>query len=194
MINTSRQLKALVRNRSGGNSAKAQTIIRNYIMERMLERISLSEIIKIEVEDGITFSIKRVSEIMEEAEYPGVRAMLEAQFDTMRTPLKIDISTGDVITPKEIQFEYKLMFEDRTISIYAYNIETVLAEKLETVISRGTVNTRLRDYYDLYVLQQEESVSVDLMKLKIALKATCWKRESLKVMESIKMLYEEIAH
>ena len=154
MIHTSRQLKALVRNRSDGNSAKAQTIIRNYIMERLLERISLSkyrerfilkggmlvsalvglenratmdidttiknlplsvddvtdiltEIMNIEVDDGVIFMIKRMSEIMDEAEYPGVRAMLEAQLDTMRTPLKIDISTGDVITPGEIRFEYK---------------------------------------------------------------------------------------
>lgn len=168
MIHTSRQLKALVRNRSNGNSAQAQTIIRNYIMERFLERISLSkyrdhfilkggmlvsalvglenratmdidttiknlplsvddvtdiitEIIKVAVEDGITFSIKRVFEIMDEAEYPGVRAMLEAELDSMRTPLKIDISTGDVITPKEIEFSYQLMFEKRSISIYAYN-------------------------------------------------------------------------
>lgn len=239
MVHTSRQLKALVRNRSGGDSAKAQTIIRNYIMERLLERISLSEyrnhfilkggmlvsamvglenrttmdidttiknltltvedvrdilteIMKIQVEDGIIFTIKRVSEIMEETEYPGVRAMLEAQLDTMRTPLKIDISTGDVITPEEIQFEYKLMFEDRTISIYAYNIETVLAEKLETVISRGTANTRLRDFYDLYILQQEKGKSVDLLKLKMAMAATCRKRGSLKVMERGIAILEQI--
>jgi len=242
MIHTSRQLKALVRNRSDGNSAKAQTIIRNYIMERLLERISLSkyrerfilkggmlvsalvglenratmdidttiknlplsvddvtdiltEIMKIEVEDGIIFTIKRVSEIMDEAEYPGVRAMLGAQLDTMRTPLKIDISTGDVITPREIRFEYKLMFENRTISIYAYNIETVLAEKLETVISRGTANTRLRDFYDLYILQQEKSVSVDLLKLKMALEATSRKRESFEIMERgasiLKQIYND---
>lgn len=230
MIHTSRQLKALVRNRSVGNSAKAQTIIRNYIMERLLERISLSkykdrfilkggmlisalvglenratmdidttiknlpltvddmadilaEVIKVKVEDGITFSIKRVSEIMDEAEYQGVRATLEAQLDTMRTPLKIDISTGDVITPREIQFEYKLMFEDRAISIYTYNIETVLAEKLETVVSRGTANTRMRDFYDLYILQREKTVAIDFGKLRMALEATCQKRESLEVME-----------
>ncbi len=230
MIHTSRQLKALVRNRSAGNSAKAQTIIRNYIMERLLERISLSkykdrfilkggmlisalvglenratmdidttiknlpltvddmadilaEVIKVKVEDGITFSIKRVSEIMDEAEYQGVRATLEAQLDTMRTPLKIDISTGDVITPREIQFEYKLMFEDRAISIYTYNIETVLAEKLETVVSRGTANTRMRDFYDLYILQREKTVAIDFGKLRMALEATCQKRESLEVME-----------
>ena len=230
MIHTSRQLKALVRNRSGGSSAKAQTIIRNYIMERLLERISLSkyreqfilkggmlvsalvglenratldvdttikniplsvddvtdiltEIMKIEIDDGIIFVIKKVSEIMDEAEYPGVRVMLEAQLDTMRTPLKIDISTGDVITPGEIQFEYKLMFEERTITLYAYNIETVLAEKLETIISRGTANTRLRDFYDLYILQQEKSLSVNVLKLKMALEATSRKRESFEIMK-----------
>lgn len=192
MIHTSRQLKALVRNRSHGDSAKAQVIIRSYIMERLLERISLSEyrdkfilkggmlvsalvgldnratmdidttvknlpltkddvtrilteIMAIEVDDGIFFSIRHISDIMDEFEYPGIRVMLEAQLDTMRNPLKIDISTGDIITPQEVQFVYPLMFEDRTISIYTYNVETVLAEKLETVISRGIANTRLRD-------------------------------------------------
>lgn len=239
MIHTSRQLKALVRNHSNGDSAKAQTIIRSYIMERLLERISLSkykerfilkggmlvsalvgienratmdidttiknlpltvddvtniltEIMKIEIEDGIVFSIKRVSEIMDEAEYPGLRVMLEAQLDTMKIPLKIDISTGDVITPREIQIEYKLMFEDRTISVYAYNIETVLAEKLETVVSRGTANTRLRDFYDLYILQQEETVAIDLEKLRMALDATCRKRDSIAIMERGTLILNQV--
>ncbi len=239
MIHTSRQLKALVRNHSNGDSAKAQIIIRNYIMERLLERISLSEykdrfilkggmlvsalvgienratmdidttiknlpltvddvtnilteIMGVEIEDGIVFSIKRVSEIMDEAEYPGLRVMLEAKLDTMKTPLKIDISTGDVITPGEIQLEYKLMFEDRTISICAYNIETVLAEKLETVVSRGTANTRLRDFYDLHILQQEKTMVVDLEKLRMALDATCRKRDSLAVMERGALILDQI--
>lgn len=239
MIHTSRQLKALVRNRSNGDSAKAQIIIRNYIMERFLERVSLSkykdrfilkggmlvsalvglenrttmdidttvknlpltlddvtdiltEIVKVEIEDGIVFFIKRVSEIMDEAEYPGVRVMLEAQLDTMKTPLKLDISTGDVITPGEIQFEYKLMFEARTISIYTYTIETVLAEKLETVVSRGTANTRLRDFYDLYILQQEKTVAFDMERLRIAFNATCRKRNSLTVMRRGSLILDQI--
>lgn len=239
MIHTSRQLKALVRNRSNGNSAQAQTIIRNYIMERFLERISLSkyrdhfilkggmlvsalvglenratmdidttiknlplsvddvtdiitEIIKVAVEDGITFSIKRVFEIMDEAEYPGVRAMLEAELDSMRTPLKIDISTGDVITPKEIEFSYQLMFEKRSISIYAYNIETVLAEKIETVISRGIANTRLRDFYDLYILQQERKSDIDYEKVKMAFAATSRKRQSEDVMLRGNYILEQV--
>ena len=239
MIHTSRQLKALVRNRSHGNSAKAQIIIRSYIMERLLERISVSkykyqfilkggmlvsalvglenratmdidttvknlplnrddvtdiltDIMKIEVGDGIVFSITGISEIMDEAEYPGVRVMLEAQLDTMRTPLKIDISTGDVITPREIELEYKLMFENRTISFYAYTIETVLAEKLETVISRGTANTRLRDFYDLYILQQVKTIQIDLEQLNLALKATCQKRESTAVMDRGSLILNQI--
>lgn len=239
MIHTSRQLKALVRNRSNGNSAQAQTIIRNYIMERFLERISLSkyrdhfilkggmlvsalvglenratmdidttiknlplsvddvtdiitEIIKVAVDDGITFSIKRVFEIMDEAEYPGVRAMLEAELDSMRTPLKIDISSGDVITPKEIEFSYQLMFEKRSISIYAYNIETVLAEKIETVISRGIANTRLRDFYDLYILQQERKSDIDYEKVKMAFAATLRKRQSEDVMLRGNYILEQV--
>lgn len=152
----------------------------------------ITEIIKIAVEDGITFSIKRVFEIMDEAEYPGVRAMLEAELDSMRTPLKIDISTGDVITPKEIEFSYQLMFENRSISIYAYNIETVLAEKIETVISRGIANTRLRDFYDLYILQQERKSDIDYEKVKMVLAATSRKRQSEDIMQRGNYILEQV--
>ena len=99
-----------------------------------------------------TFRIKQITEIMDEAEYPGVRVSMETEFDGVRTPLKVDISTGDVITPKEIQYSFKLMLEERSINVWAYNLETVLAEKLETVISRGITNTRMRDYYDIHIL------------------------------------------
>lgn len=77
---------------------------------------------------------------------------METEFDRVRTPLKIDISTGDVITPKEIQYRFKLMLEERSIDIWAYNLETVMAEKLETLISRAVTNTRMRDFYDIHIL------------------------------------------
>lgn len=239
MIRTSRQLKALVRNLTKSDSAQAQIIIRNYVMERFLERISLSkyrnnfilkggmlvsamvgidtrstmdmdttiknlpltidtareiieEIISIPIDDGMSFTIKTIYEIMDEAEYNGVRANLEATLETMRTPLKIDISTGDVITPKEISYSFKLMFEDRTISILAYNLETVLAEKMETVISRGTVNTRLRDYYDLFILQNEYIHVIDIEQFCKALLATGIKRDSVKLMEDGEQILQEI--
>ena len=238
MIKTSRQLKALVRNLTKGDSLQAQIIMRNYVMERFLERISLSkyrnnfilkggmlvsamvgldtrstmdidttiknmplsvenaremieEIIAVPIDDGMTFSIKSVGEIMDEAEYTGVRVNLEATLETMRTPLKVDISTGDIITPREVLYTFKLMFEERTISILAYNLETVLAEKMETVIARGVANTRLRDYYDLYILQNEYTHAISMEQFKAAFLATCKKRNSIQLIaEGNKILKE----
>lgn len=225
MIHTSRQLKALVRNLSKGNSMQAQILIRNYIMERFLERLSLSpyrgnfilkggilvsamvgldtrstmdidatiknlplsvksaesilaEIISVPIDDGVLFKMERISEIMDEAEYSGIRASMMAFIDTMRTPLKLDISTGDRITPREVEYQFKLMFEDRSIPVLAYNLETVLAEKLETVLSRGIANTRLRDFYDLYILQHDCMQSFDESTLSAAFRATCAHRNS----------------
>lgn len=95
----------------------------------------------------MAFSIKMVSEIMDEAEYRGVRVNLEAQLETMHIPLKMDSSTGDVITPWEVTYIFKLMFEERTISILAYNLETVLAEKMETQSGITVNGTCERNYY-----------------------------------------------
>lgn len=178
MIKTSRQLKDLIRNLSKEKSADAQILMRNYMMERFLERISLSEyrdkfilkggmlvaamvgldarstmdldatikgvnvnakdieglissIITVPIDDGVQFQLKNISEIMDEAEYPGIRVSMITIFDGAVTPLKIDISTGDIITPKEVRYSFKLMLEERSIDIWAYNLETVLAEKLE---------------------------------------------------------------
>ncbi len=78
---------------------------------------------------------------------------MSTTFDGVVTPLKIDISTGDAITPREVRYSFKLMLEDRSIDIWAYNLETVLAEKLETIITRATTNTRMRDFYDIYIFR-----------------------------------------
>ena len=241
MITTARQLKDLIRNLSKKKSADAQILMRNYMMERFLERISLSEyknqfilkggmlvaamvgldaratmdldatikgtnvsvedvemiisqIISIPLDDGVSFRIKRISEIMEEADYPGVRVSMETKFDGVITPLKIDISIGDVITPREIKYNFNLMLEDRTIEVWAYNLETVLAEKLETVISRNVTNTRMRDFYDIYILQKlyGEQLSKDV--LWDALVATAKKRETLEQIETedIDEVFDEI--
>lgn len=241
MITTARQLKDLIRNLSKKKSADAQILMRNYMMERFLERISLSEyknqfilkggmlvaamvgldaratmdldatikgtnvsvedvemiisqIISIPLDDGVSFRIKRISEIMEEADYPGVRVSMETKFDVVITPLKIDISTGDIITPREIKYNFNLMLENRTIEVWAYNLETVLAEKLETVISRNVTNTRMRDFYDIYILQKlyGEQLSKDV--LWDALVATAKKRETLEQIETedIDEVFDEI--
>ena len=241
MITTARQLKDLIRNMSKKKSADAQILMRNYMMERFLERISLSEyknqfilkggmlvaamvgldaratmdldatikgtnvsvedvemiisqIISIPLDDGVSFRVKRISEIMEEADYPGVRVSMETKFDGVITPLKIDISTGDIITPREIKYNFNLMLENRTIEVWAYNLETVLAEKLETVVSRNVTNTRMRDFYDIYILQKlyGEQLSKDV--LWDALVATAKKRETLEQIETedIDEVFDEI--
>ena len=241
MIITARQLKDLIRNLSKKKSADAQILMRNYMMERFLERISLSEykdkfilkggmlvaamvgldaratmdldatikgadvsltdvetiisnIIAIPIDDGVSFCIKRISKIMEEADYPGVRVSMETKFDGVITPLKIDISTGDVITPKEIRYRFNLMLEDRTIEVWAYNLETVLAEKLETVISRNVANTRMRDFYDIYILQKLYGEQLKKEVLWNALVATARKRGTLDLIESndIREIFDEI--
>lgn len=181
MIKTAKQLKDLIRNLSKKKSADAQILMRNYMMERFLERISLSQYqdkFILTMEDGVTFRIKQITEIMDEAEYLGVRVSMETEFDGVRTPLKVDISTGDVITPKEIQYSFKLMLEERSINVWAYNLETVLAEKLETVISRGITNTRMRDYYDIHILIKLYGNTLNGKVLGEALLATAKKRET----------------
>lgn len=89
---------------------------------------------------------------MDEMEYPGIRFTMNAMMGKLVTPMKIDISTGDVITPRAVEYQYKLLLDDRTISLWSYNLETILAEKLQTVLSRGLLNTRMRDFYDIKIL------------------------------------------
>ena len=99
---------------------------------------------------------------MEEHDYPGIRFMLEATLDKMRQAIKIDISTGDVITPGTIEYSYPLMFEDRAISLWTYNLETILAEKLETIMTRSTANTRLRDFCDIHVISHQATIDASV--------------------------------
>lgn len=239
MIHTARQLKDLVRNRSEGDSKKAQILIRVYCMERFLERLSFSrykdnfilkggmlvsslvgierratmdidttikgqnlsvedaqniinEVIAVPLDDGIRFEMLDAQEIMEGAEYNGVRISLRASLDTMRIPVKIDISTGDMITPAEVLYSYKLMFEDREIELLSYNLITVLAEKVETVISRGTANTRLRDFYDIFILTDLYYEEIDEKLLADAIKATSTHRGSLGVMKESMTIIDEL--
>ena len=145
---------------------------------------TLALFISIPLNDGVLFRIKRISEIMEEADYPGVRVSMETKFDGVITPLKIDISTGDIITPREIKYNFNLMLENRTIEVWAYNLETVLAEKLETVISRNVTNIRMRDFYDIYILQKLHGEQLKKQVLWNALVATARKRGTLEQINS----------
>lgn len=136
----------------------------------------VNQVKDIELDDGVSFEVKDVSNIMDEMEYPGIRVTMNANVGRLITPLKIDISTGDVITPRAIEFNYDLLLEDRSISLWSYNLETILAEKLQTVLARGILNTRMRDFYDIRMLLDTYEDKVNKVVLKDAFAATCNKR------------------
>lgn len=221
---TPAQLKGRLKNLATQHHADARTLMRLYMMERFLERISASnyrdnfiikggilvtsligvalrstmdidatiknlnlsdedirrivdEICTIDLQDDVKFQVKQLSRIMDEMDYPGIRVTLNAFLGNMPVPMKIDISTGDVITPREIHHQYKLLLEDRTILLWSYNLETLLSEKLQTVLARGQLNTRMRDFYDLYELSRIYRDKIDTVTLKCAFTATCVKRD-----------------
>ena len=237
MITTSMQLKAKIRNLSGGDNDRARVLIRTFIMERFLERVAVSpyrdkfilkggmlvasmvglearatmdidttmqampltmenarsvieDILRVDVQDGVSFTITKVSDIMEEHDYPGIRFMLEATLDKMRQAIKIDISTGDVITPHDVPYSYKLMFENRTLNLRSYNLETLLGEKLETIMARETANTRMRDFYDIHVLMQQ--ATIDHTILHDAFMATSIKRNTTDMLPRFDSILEEV--
>lgn len=222
------QLKAIIKNLAKEKNISAQLVMQNFMLERLLERISMSnyqnnfilkggfliaamvgldtratmdmdatikglpvneetvrnmfeDICKIEINDDVVFSFRSIGEIREGDEYTGYRVHLTANYPPMAVPLKLDITTGDKITPREVRYSFKLLLEDRNISVLAYNLETVLAEKLETVISRGDQNTRPRDYYDVYILRKLQYNTINPQLLKQALIATSQKRGSYEV-------------
>lgn len=234
------QFKAYIKKMAIEKNISAQLVLQNYMLERLLERISKSkyssniilkggfligaivgidsrttmdldttikdlnvskenikemfeEIIEVDLDDEIKFNIKNVDDIREKDEYPGIRVSLEALYPPLAVPLKVDVTTGDKITPKEIEYKFKLIFdENKEITILAYNLETVLAEKLETIISRSILNTRPRDYYDVYILWKLQKENIDIGTLKQALQETAKKRETINNIENYSEILEEI--
>lgn len=224
-MNTSMQLKARVRNMAKEKNLEAEVVLRQYMLEKVLEKISLStykdnfvlkggmliaaivgidarstmdmdgtlkgvilkkaqietmfaSILAVEISDEVKMKLVGIDDIRDEAEYPGFRVTIEAILDKTRQMIKLDITTVDIITPKEINYSFKLLFEDRAIEIKAYNLETVLAEKLESVIIRGTTNTRMRDFYDIHMLISLHSTNIDMRVCSEALKKTTTKRKT----------------
>lgn len=235
----SMQLKALIKKQAIKSDIAAQIIMQNYMMERLLERISLSEyrsnfilkggfliaaivgldtratmdldttvkhlslnketlqrvfeeIVSVPVEDDIVFEIVSLTDIREADDYPGIRVALKAKYLPLNVPLSVDVTTDDRITPQEREYSFRLLFDERTISIMAYNLETILAEKLETILSRSVANTRPRDFYDVYILytlrRQEYSSAI----LKEALEKTVTKRGSLHVLTEYAQIMDSI--
>lgn len=225
------QLKAKIKNISREKRISAQVILQNYMMERLLERVSNSpykasfilkggmlisamiglesrttmdidatirnhpltveniqrifnEILALDINDGVSFRLKWINEIRENDRYSGFRISMDCFYDTLTVPIKVDLTSGDRITPHAIEYKYKLLMEERWISIYSYNLETILAEKIETVLFRGILNTRSKDFYDIYKLSKLRGIGIDYSLCKKALIATMERRESIDILSN----------
>lgn len=153
------------------------------LKEEVIKNI-LEEILNINVDDNISFAINNIKHIREDDEYENFRIYLIACFDKIKNPMKIDITTGDIITPREITYNYHSIFEEKYIKIQAYPIETILAEKYETIIKRNIATTRMRDFYDIFSLYNLRKEEIDFKTLKSAIIRTANKRNSLDIMNS----------
>mgnify|MGYP004576590275 FL=1 len=235
MYLTPTQIKGRIKNVAKQNGSDPITLLRIYMMERFLERITYSkykddfivkggilvtsmigismrstmdidttirnfdltkeettkiinEIKDISLDDHIEFILNDVYDIMVDMEYPGIRIHMDAKLENLVVPIKIDISTGDVITPGEVRYDYPLLLEDKSIQLWSYNLETILAEKIQTILSRGLLNTRMRDFYDVTTLFNRYKDLINYNDLSLAFDRTCRKRETLSLLEH----YEEI--
>ena len=152
----------------------------------------VEEIININVEDGIKFEIKDISYIREEDEYENFRISLIANVGKTKNPMKLDLTTGDAITPREIEYTYLCIFSKENIKIMAYPLETIVAEKYETIIRRNITTTRMRDFYDLYTLYKLKKDEIDYEILKEAIKRTSNQRGSQKITQDYEEIIEDI--
>jgi predicted nucleotidyltransferase component of viral defense system len=231
--------KAQINNFAKKNHVSAQAVLQNYMLERLLERIILSEyhdnfilkggmlisslvgisnrttmdmditiqnsplieeklfrtfsdICTIETNDEVAFSVSNISPIRNEDIYGGYRLSIIATYKTITTPLKVDITVGDIITPQPIRYEFPSIFEKKEFSTWAYNLETILAEKVETVLRRDIFNTRPRDFYDIYIILNKFENSVDKELFLNALFATAKKRNSLEGLDKKEIILDRI--
>lgn len=239
MINSPKQLKDWINNMAKKNNLVANTLLQNFIMERLLERIAVSkykdniilkggfliaamvgidmrstmdmdttikgipvnyesieeilnEILSIDIGDNVLFKLKGIKSIRDISIYEDFSVSIEAAFFTMKVNMKIDITTGDVIIPSEIEYSFKLMFEDREISIKAYNLNTILSEKIESILSRNVSNTRARDFYDVYVLLTLRKGDIDKTDLKRAIWKKAEERNSTAYIENYQKYLNDI--
>lgn len=230
--------KAIINNIARENKVSAQSVLQTYMLERLLERISVSKykdnfilkggmlisamlgidsrttmdmdttikgfslteeninnimngICNIDLKDDITLEVKNITLIREDDDYGGYRITFEAIYNNeMPVIMKIDITTGDKITYKEVKYDFSLMLEDRKIQVWSYNIETIIAEKFESIIKRAILGTRIRDYYDIHMLLNTQSKNIDEDTLKQAIISTAKHRETLEIIKDWKEVVE----
>lgn len=152
----------------------------------------INKIISIEIDDNVIFEINKNMPIKEDNEYGGYRFKLIAKLSNLSIPFSIDISTGDLITPRAIEYNYKTILENENISLYTYNYETIVAEKLETVLKRNTANSRMKDYYDLYYFATYKWNDIDINILKSAIDTTFKHRNSQEYLEKFNTIISNV--
>ena len=233
-------LKAIINNIAKENKVSAQSVLQTYMLERLLERISISkykdnfilkggmlisamlgidsrttmdidttikgfklteeniiniinEICNIKIDDGVTFEVQKIELIREDDDYGGYRITFKANYmESMPVIMKIDVTTGDKITYKEIKYCFDLMLEDRKIQIWSYNLETVIAEKFESIIKRGILGTRIRDYYDVYMLLNTQTKNINFNTLKDAIYSTAEYRNTINIIKDWSKIIEQL--
>ena len=233
------QLKSKMKEMALKNKIPAQAVLQNFMLERLLERITISkykdifilkgglliasmigigsrttmdmdatirgyplldgaiqnaftEICAISLNDDVTLTLNSITPIRDEDEYGGCRLSITARYEAITTPLKVDITTGDIITPEAVRYTFHSSFEEKRIGIWAYNIETILAEKVETILRRSVLNTRPRDFYDVYILMKTRRHKIDKELFIAALKATAQKRASLTALQDQRRILQAI--
>lgn len=164
-----------------GKQARSTMDMDITIKGRVLNELDLvtmiENIVHVPIDDGVNFRIQKIEPIRDASDYPGYRIRLDSLFDGICQSIQIDISTGDFVTPNAIEFHFPMMFEQRAICIMSYNVESVLAEKVESIITRGVLNTRMRDFYDVYILTTTRAFSPIVFKQ--ALMATTKNRQTV---------------
>lgn len=169
------------------------TTIKGLSLDRGTITKAIKEIINIDLDDNIKLEIENIKDIRGEDLYQGFEVNLKAEFDWLKTNLMIDITTGDVITYKEIEFKYNTIFDNETINIMTYNYETIIAEKFESIISRNIDNTRMKDYYDLYMFVNLKWDDINKAVLRKAIINTSKVRETLDYIDDINRYIELIS-
>ena len=167
------------------------SIINKPLTKDEIEKM-ITEICNIDIGDNIRFELTSIQDIREEFEYPGIRLSFKVYKDKIVDSFKMDITTGDTITPKEIVYGYKFLLEDKTIKLCSYSIETIIAEKIESILSKNILGTRMRDYYDLYLLEKLFKDRIDKNLQKQALENTCAKRKTTDILTNAKEIIADI--
>ncbi len=168
------------------------TTVRAFPLTKDKAKEVIADVMAIDLGDGISYEIKKVEDIMEEHDYSGIRFTMEVTLEKLRDAIKIDISTGDEITPSAIEFSYPMMFDGGKLNVWSYNLETMLAEKLETVIARSTLNTRMRDFYDIHILWTEKFDMINIETLRQAIVNVARKRGTLHLFDNTDEILNDI--